>query len=109
VISLPSGKNEILNVSFTLGEFDPSADGAYRNVKTFPLQVRPGDLFISVVSERPVDIALSDGGGICIKFRESILCDTVGPVEIKKKETIALIAGIFRGDRTEISIKAWMG
>lgn len=108
MISLPSGKNEILNVSFTLGEFDPSADGAYRNVKVFPISARPGKLNISVSSDRPVDIAISDEAGICIKFRNSILCDIVS-AEITKKEVVTLFAGIFRGDKADVRIKAWMG
>jgi hypothetical protein len=98
----------LLERSLSLGEFDPAAEGAYRNVKTFPLDVRPGkDLFISVRSDRPVDIALSDSGGICIKFKDSILNDTVGPIAITKKETIALVLGIFRGDKAELDVKVW--
>ena len=101
-------ENVLLDVSLTLGEFDPSVDGAYRNVKTFPLDVRPGkELFVSVDSDEPVDIAISNSDGICIKFRDSILKDTVGPVGTTKKETMALVIGIFRGDKAELRIKAW--
>jgi len=99
---------DILNETLSIGEFDPSVDGAYRNVKTFPLPVRPGKLFVSVMSDKPVDIAISDGGGICIKFKDSILNDTLS-VEITKKGTAALIAGVFRGDKAELRIRAWMG
>ncbi|MCL2142713.1 MAG: hypothetical protein FWH44_00405 [Methanomassiliicoccaceae archaeon] len=102
-------KNEILDITITIGEFDPSADGAYRNVKTFPLNVRQGKLFISVNSDAPVDIALSDESGTCVKFRDSILCDTIGPLEIAKKGTMTLVIGVFRGDRAETGIRVWMG
>jgi len=102
------GKKELLNVSLTLGEFDPSADGAYRNVKTFPLSVTRGKLFISVTSDRPVDIAISNSDGICIKFKDSILCDVL-TAETAKKENVTIFAGVFRGDKAELSIKAWMG
>lgn len=97
----------ILDTSTQLGEFDLSADGAYRNVKTFPLPVKQNRrLFVSVTSSHPIDAALSDGDGICIKFKESILNDTIA-VDTAKKETIALVIGIFRGDKAEVKLKAW--
>jgi hypothetical protein len=104
---MPS-KREIFIESFTIGEFDPTVDGAYRNVKTFPLSVKQGDLFVSVESDKPVDIALSNEDGICIKFKNSILSDILGPVAVKKG-TVTLFAGVFRGDKAELRIKAWMG
>jgi len=102
-------KTVLFDEKIIIGEFDPSADGAYRNVKTFPLQVKKGGMFISVDSDKPIDIAVSNGDGICIKFKESILNDVIGPVNITKKETMALAVGIFRGDKAEPRIKIWMG
>ncbi|MDR0791317.1 MAG: hypothetical protein LBE47_02130 [Methanomassiliicoccaceae archaeon] len=104
------GKKEtvLLDTSLTIGEFDPSADGAYNNVKTFPLDVRSGKrLFVSVDSDMPVDVALSDSGGICIKFKNSILNDTIGPIETVKKGTLTLFLGVFRGDKAELKVKVW--
>ena len=99
----------LLDRSLSLGEFDPYAEGAYRNVKSFPLDVKPGkELFVAVSSDNPVDVALSNSDGICIKFKDSILNDTIGPIGTVKKEKIALVLGIFRGDTAELRIKAWM-
>jgi hypothetical protein len=108
-LSLLSKKKILFEEKITIGEFDPSADGAYRNVKTFPVQARPGEMFISVDSDKPVDIAVSNGNGICIKFKESILNDVIGPIRITDKDTMALAVGVFRGDRAEPDIKIWMG
>ncbi|MCL2890661.1 MAG: hypothetical protein FWF40_02065 [Methanomassiliicoccaceae archaeon] len=106
----PISKKKILfEEQITIGEFDPSVDGAYRNVKTFPVQVRPGEMFISVDSDKPVDIAVSNGSGICIKFKESILNDVIGPIRITEKDTAALAVGVFRGDKAEPKIRIWMG
>ncbi|MDR0778213.1 MAG: hypothetical protein LBE48_02080 [Methanomassiliicoccaceae archaeon] len=97
----------LLDDRLTLGEFDPSAEGAYRNVKSFPLQVKQGKkLFVSVNSDNPVDVALSDSDGICIKFKGSILNDTID-IETTKKGVFALILGIFRGDKAELKVKVW--
>ena len=109
VLALLGKKGTVLmDDSLTVGEFDPSADGAYRNVKTFPLEVKQGKkLFVSVDSDNPVDVALSNGDGICIKFKESVVKDTIGPLITTKKETIALVLGVFRGDKAELKVKAW--
>ncbi|MCL2712129.1 MAG: hypothetical protein FWD37_02480 [Methanomassiliicoccaceae archaeon] len=64
-------------------------------------------LFVSIISDRPIDMAMSDSGGKCIKFKESILSDTIGPFELTKKETLTLFLGIFRGDKAEPEVKVW--
>ena len=99
----------LLDTALSLGEFDPSADGAYRNVKSFPLNVKQNrELFVSLNSDNPVDVAVSNSDGICIKFKDSVTNDTMGPIATAKKETMALVIGIFRGDKAEVKIKAWM-
>jgi len=107
-LPLLNKKTILFDEQITIGEFDPSVDGAYRNVKTFPLNVKPGEMSISVDSDKPIDIAVSNSDGICIKFKESILNDVIS-VNITKKETMALAVGIFRGDKAEPRIKIWMG
>ena len=104
------GKKEtvLLDTSLSIGEFDLSADGFYRNVKTFPLNVRKGTLSVSVDSSHPVDVALSDSGGTCMGFKDSVVNGTIS-VETSKKETVALIIGVFRGDTADLRIKARMG
>ena len=100
-------ENVLLETSLSIGEFDPSAEGAYRNVKTFPLNVNKGRLSVSVDSSCPIDLALSNSDGVCIKFKDSLTKGTIA-VETKKKETIALVLGIYRGDKADLSVKAWM-
>ena len=101
-------KTVLFEESISIGEFDPSADGAYRNVKTFPLIVKRGRIFISADSDKPVDIALSDSDGICIKFKNSIISDTIGPIELTRKQTVTLMVGVYKGDKAELGIKVWM-
>jgi len=93
----------------TIGEFDPEADGAYRNVKTFPLEVKAGkNLFISIDSNFPVDIAISDGKGMCIGSKYEFNSGTFGPTLLKNKETLALVLGVFRGDLAKVTLEVWM-
>jgi len=101
-------RNVILMDSLiSIGEFNPKTDGAYDNVKTFPLKVKRGKLFVCVESNNPVDIAVSNSDGTCIKFKKSVTNDTI-VTELMKKETLALVIGIFRGDKAELRLKAWM-
>jgi hypothetical protein len=103
----PPGKI-LFHEKLTIGEFDPEADGAYRNVKTFPIDVKKGKrLYVSISSDRPIDMALSNADGICIKFKDSILNDTIGPVETSEKGTLTLFLGVFRGDKAEPEVKVW--
>lgn len=99
----------IPRTEMTVGEFDPEADGAYRNVKTMPLEVRPGrDLYIQLRADAPVDLALSDGDGRCVGFRDGMTEGTFGPLPLSRKETMALMMGVFRGDLARMTIEAWM-
>jgi len=107
-LPLLSKKEILLDTTLSLGEFDPHVPGAYRNVISYPLNAKQGkDLFVTVNANNPVDIALSDSDGICIKFKDSILSDTIGPIAVSKKGTVALVLGIYRGDTAELSVKAW--
>lgn len=99
----------IEKTEMTIGEFDPTVDGAYRNVKTFPLEVKAGkDLYISIESSIPVDIALSNGDGMCIGFKDQFKSGVFGPTALKKKEVVSLMMGVFRGDLAKLTIEAWM-
>ena len=93
----------------TIGEFDLEADGAYRNVKTFPLEVKAGkNLYVSLDSNFPVDLAISDGKGMCIGSKYEFTKGTFGPTLLKNKETLALVLGVFRGDLAKITLEVWM-
>jgi hypothetical protein len=103
------GKKEtvLLDTSLSIGEFDMSADGFYRNIKTFPLNVRKGKLSVSVESSHPVDVALSDSSGKCIKFKDSVTNEMIS-AETSKKETVALILGVFPGTTADLKVRARM-
>jgi len=92
-----------------LGEFNPEVQGGYENVKTFPLEVRKGrGLTVRVDAKDPVDIAISDYEGRVVKFEEGVTSTTLGQIVFDRKFTAALVLGIFRGDKTEVEIEAWL-
>jgi len=98
----------LMETETTVGEFDPSADGAYRNVKTFPLDVKPRkDLCIRLESDIRIDLALSGSDGKCVLFKEGVTEGTFR-IRTERKETLMLAAGVFRGDLAKIKVSAWL-
>ncbi len=93
----------------SLGEFDIEEPGGYRNVKTFPLEVRAGrKLHVRVKSDRPLDLAISDEKGFCRSFAEGVTEGGLGPVDFPQREKVALVIGVFRGDMAELELEVWM-
>ncbi|MGE4274646.1 MAG: hypothetical protein AB7E27_01130 [Candidatus Methanomethylophilaceae archaeon] len=93
----------------TLGEFDIEEPGGYHNVKTLPLHIKAGrELHVRIRSDRPVDLAISDQNGLCRSFREGVTDGGLGPVHFPEKELVALVLGIFRGEKAELDLEAWM-
>lgn len=102
-------RKTLIDSEMTVGEFDITVDGAYRNVKTMPLDVKGKKaLFLSIVSDTPVDLAISNEDGKCIWFKDHVTEGMFGPIPLARKETLALLMGVFRGDLAKMSVKAWM-
>ena len=95
--------------NLTVGEFNIEINGAYDNVKTFPLEVKKGKkLFVSVKSDNGVDVSIVDTKGMNESFTEAVKDKTIGPLNIAEKGTMALILGVFRGDLAHVELEAWM-
>jgi len=78
-------------------------------VKTFPVNVKGGkDLFVSIKSDKPVDVDIVGLDGRSIKFKEAFSDGIVGPVEIIRKGTMEIILGVYRGDLSKVEMEIWM-
>ena len=105
------GKKVILieHRTLTVGEFNININGAYDNVKTFPLEVKKGrKLFVSVRSDNGVDVSVVDAKGMNESFSEAVKDKIIGPLEISEKGTMALVLGVYRGDLAHVELEAWM-
>ena len=105
------GKKVVLieHQSLTIGEFNININGAYDNVKTFPLEVKKGrKLFVSVKSDNGVDVSVVDTKGMNESFSEAVKDKLIGPLEIIEKGTMALVLGVYRGDLAHVELEAWM-
>ena len=105
------GKKTILieHQTVTVGEFNININGAYDNVKTFPLEVKKGrKLFVSVKSDNGVDVSVVDTKGMNESFSEAVKDKLIGPIEVIEKGTMALVLGVYRGDLAHVELEAWM-
>lgn len=92
-----------------IGKFDIKVNGAYDNIKTFPLHVKKGrKLFVYVKSDNGVDISIVDSMGMNEKFVGAVKDKIIGPLPINNKGTMALVLGVFPGDLSHVEIEAWM-
>lgn len=99
----------IENQSFTVGEFNPQTDGAYDNIRSFPMEVKKGhELYVFVRSDEGVDVSIVSVKGMNMSFSESVKDKTIGPLKIPEKGTMALVLGVYRGDLAHVEIEAWM-
>ena len=109
-MSLFNRKTMLLEeTSFCLGELNYEIFGGYDNVKTFPLHTKVGkQLYVSIVTSNPIDVSVVDGTGMNQKFKEGFTGGIIGPLPVAEKGIMTLILGIWRGDRSDVTVSAWM-
>lgn len=95
--------------SVTVGEFDITVDGAYRNIVTFPMEAKKGrSIYVRVTSDNGVDVSIVDAKGMNAKYSEMVKDAVLGPVSVREKGTMALVLGVYRGDLAHVEVEAWM-
>jgi hypothetical protein len=93
----------------SIGEFDATADGFYRNVVTIPLDVKPNHvLYVSVKAGNPVDVVVARENGSAVQHKDRITDVVMGPYPTEKAKSMGIIIGVFRGDRSKATVEAWM-
>ena len=109
-MSLFSRRTVLLEeTSFRLGELNYEIFGGYDNVKTFPLHTKVGkDLYVQIETSDPIDVSVVDGTGLNQKFKEGYTGGTIGPLRVGEKGIRTLILGIWRGDKSDVKVTAWM-
>ena len=92
-----------------IGQFDPTADGFYRNVVTIPLTVKPNHLlYVKVTSDNPVDVVVARDNGSAVQHKDRQKDVTMGPYPTEKAKSMGIIIGVFRGDKAKANVEAWM-
>ena len=94
----------------TLGEFDPSAEGLYRNVKTFSFSLKKRRAVeVNIRSDAPVDVAVANEKGASLIYRQAVRDGSVGPVPTDSNKELSIVLGVYRGDKATVSVEVWMG
>ncbi|MCL1978843.1 MAG: hypothetical protein FWG60_01620 [Methanomassiliicoccaceae archaeon] len=104
------GREQVFSIEgLIIGEFDPSADGFYRNVKTFSFKVKKRKTIrIDIRSDMPVDVAVANENGANASYKQAIKEGSVGPVPTGGNREMGIIIGVYPGEKATVSIEIWM-
>ncbi|MDR3074820.1 MAG: hypothetical protein LBU30_02120 [Candidatus Methanoplasma sp.] len=92
-----------------VGEFDPGAEGFYRNVMTFSFNVKKKRILRAVVrSDNPVDIAVADEKGSSVAHKQAILNGELADIPTGDSKEMGLFIGVYPGDTAVVSVEIWM-
>ena len=96
--------------TITVGEFDVTADGFYRNVVTIPLMAIKHNhmLYVKVMADKPVDVVIARDNGSAVAHKDHQTDVVMGPYPTEKYESMGIILGVFRGDKSTATVEAWM-
>ncbi|MDR1954576.1 MAG: hypothetical protein LBP82_01320 [Candidatus Methanoplasma sp.] len=104
------GKEQVFGKEgLVLGEFDPSVEGLYRNVKAFPFNVkRKKVIIIAITSDLPVDVAVVDEEGSPVTYKQAVKEGSIGPIPTGGNREMGIILGIYQGDKATVNVEIWM-
>ncbi len=93
----------------SVGDFDITVDGCYRNVFVTTLKVRPRHLlYVSIDSDNPVDVAVANEDNSSAGHKDRITKGVLGPFSTRKFSTMGLFLGVYRGDKAKVRVDVWM-
>ncbi len=92
----------------SVGDFDITVDGCYRNVVTIPLDVKPKrKLRVRISSDHPVDVVVARGDNSSAGFKNGVTEATLGPFDTGKFDSMGIFLGVYKGDRAKVTVEAW--
>ncbi|MDR2698753.1 MAG: hypothetical protein LBB30_03640 [Candidatus Methanoplasma sp.] len=109
-MAMLDGREQVFTLEgLSLGEFDPSAEGFYRNVQTFPFKVKKRRVIrINIKSDIPIDIAVADEKGSTVSYKQAVKEGTIGPLPTDDSKEMGMILGVYPGDKATVSAEIWM-
>lgn len=92
----------------SVGDFDPTVDGCYRNVVTIPLDVKPKrKLHVKMTSDHPVDIVVAREDRSAAGHKDQVM-EADFEFDTGKTTSMGLLLGVYRGDKAMVQIDVWM-
>ena len=92
----------------SVGDFDVTVDGCYRNVVTIALDVKPKRMLrVRVSSDHPVDVVVARGDNSSAGHKDGVIEATLGPYDTGKFRSMGILLGVYRGDKAKVTVEAW--
>jgi hypothetical protein len=102
-------KTVLPSTNIIVGELDYTVPGCYRNVEVLPFDVKPKHtITLSVRSDIPVDVAIANDDGSTAKFKQAQTDIVIGPIDTGKNTSMAVMLGVYPGDKADVTVEAWM-
>ncbi len=93
----------------SVGDFDITVDGCYRNVVPVPLDVRPHRMLrVRVDSDAPVDVVIAREDGSAAVHRDGVTHAEFGPFDTGKAKSMGVFLGVNKGDKATVTLDAWI-
>ncbi len=94
--------------TISVGDFDVTVDGFYRNVIPIPLKVRPHRMMrVKVTSDNPVDVVVANETGATVAVKRGITDVEMGPFDTKKADSMGIFLGVMKGDKAKVTLEVW--
>ena len=109
-MSLFESTEQVLKIEvLTLGEFDPCVPGFYKNVKSFPFEVKKRRAIkVEIKTDFPIDIVIANERGSPLLHKQGVNNETIGPVPTEDNKEMGIILGINPGDKATVNVGVWM-
>ncbi|MBR7152625.1 MAG: hypothetical protein IKD00_02635 [Candidatus Methanomethylophilaceae archaeon] len=96
-------------VTHSVGDFDPTVDGCYRNVVTLAFDVKPRMMMtVKIKSDNPVDVAVAREDHAAAGHKDQVTDAVLGPYSTEKFKSMGLFLGVYRGDHANVTVEVWL-
>lgn len=93
----------------SVGAFDLTADGFYRNVITLPFKVKKRRaVYVNISADNPVDIAVANENGSSVAHKQFVTEGSLGPVPTGNNSEMGLFIAVYPGDKATVNAEVWM-
>ncbi len=92
----------------SVGDFDVTVDGCYRNVVPVPFDLKPHRmLYVRIDSAHPVNVVVAREDRSSVLHKEGVTHAVLGPFDTGRSRSMGIILGVDKGDRAVVAVEAW--
>lgn len=92
----------------SVGDFDVTVDGCYRNVVPISLDLKPHrKLYVKIDSAHPVDVVVAREDHSSAAHKEGVTHVLLGPFDTGRAMSMGVFLGVDKGDKALVTLEAW--